>query len=105
MSTPNRPPTNLVGDWYKTAKHFDEMQSKNVNLPRWMRIVHFHRSRMKPGGYCYTSRQELAELLGVDASNVARYVKQAVDYGYLANGSTAKTLKAPFDVEFNRGGR
>lgn len=105
MSTPNRPQTNIVGDWYKTAKYFDERQSKNVDLPRWMRIVHFHRARMKPGGYCYTSRRELADLLGVDTSNVARYVKQAVDYGYLANGSTAKTLKAPFDVEFSRGGR
>lgn len=92
-------------DWYQVTKFLDLRLMKDPNLPSWLRVAHFHRAYMKRGGHCETSRAELADLLGCHPNNVTRAVDRAVENGYLAQGSNPNTLKAPFDVKFNHGGR
>lgn len=94
----------IQGSWYKSAQAFDQRQSKNTALPRWLRVAHYCYGYMRPGGRCPTSRTALANAMGVDPLNIAREVKKAVQHGYLAEGSTCECLIAPpYEVEFTKG--
>lgn len=99
-------PVNIAGDYYFASCNFDERQSKNTRLPKWLRISHYARAHMRVNSRDVKQRPDtLAKAMGMTTSNLSRDIATAMEYGYLAKGSTASCLKLPANEVDKKGSR
>lgn len=84
---------SITGNYYMASMTFDERQSRNMELPVWLRIAHYARAHQGVNSWCCEqSPDNLAEAVGVSKTNLPRAIRTAVNYGYLKEGSTSSRL-------------
>lgn len=89
-------PVSITGDYYFASISFDERQSKNTELHRWLRIVHYARANMPLNGWTVEQTPaELAAVVGGSTKNLNGAVGTAIKYGYLLKESTPSRLLLP----------
>lgn len=81
-----------------------QLRSANPNLPQWLRVVSLAYGSHRANGHAPFPTRAVADALGtVDPNtgelfpdvNVSKWIKAAVDNGFIARGSTARCLVVP----------
>lgn len=90
----------VPGGWYWAGRKWTERQSKNPDLPGWLRIAHYCYAHVRPDNHCPVPRGELARFVGKDDRETRRDIQKAVRNGYLAEGSCSRCLIAPSEIGY-----
>ena len=99
--------TRMPGGFNQIARPLFKRFSKDTKVPDWQRIAFWCWAEMRRDQHCPMAKGEIAvEVLGkpkMQSGKVSKAINEAIRRGWLAHGSNARCLVAPYDVQFHAG--
>jgi hypothetical protein len=90
--------------WVKVSRPFLDSVAGQLDQPLPLRIALLAYGRVEANGHAEFRRGELAEITGKDRRNVSRAIRNAIEKGWLLEGSCTECLLPPGDyVEMSYG--
>jgi len=90
--------------WVKVSRPFLDVLAVELDQPLPLKVALLAYGRVEANGHAEFRRGELAEITGKDRRNVSRAIRNAVQKGWLLEGSCTECLLPPGDyVEMSYG--